>query len=206
MNEDRRSHWEKVYEEKRFTDVSWYQDLPATSLELIAGAVLERSDPIIDIGGGASTLVDHLIELGYTDLTVLDISAQALAQAGERLGDRAEHVAWTVADITRFEPPRRYRMWHDRAVLHFLVDAADRERYVAALQRALAPDGYVVLATFGPEGPLKCSGLDVRRYSVEMMAELLGPEFELEEDKLEMHETPFGGSQQFLFSRWRRIA
>ena len=206
MNQDRRSHWEKVYEEKRFDDVSWYQDLPATSLEMIAGAVLERNDPIIDIGAGASTLVDHLIELGYTDLTVLDISAQALAQASERLGASAQHVAWTVADITRFEPPRRYRLWHDRAVLHFLVDAGDRERYVEALQRALAPDGYLVLATFGPEGPLQCSGLDVRRYSVEMMAELLGPDFELEQEMLEFHETPSGGSQQFLFSRWQRAA
>lgn len=206
MNQERRSHWEGVYEKKRFDDVSWYQDLPASSLEMIAGAVLERSDPIIDIGGGASTLVDHLIELGYTDLTVLDISAEALAQASERLGDRAQHVAWTVADITRFEPPRRYRLWHDRAVLHFLVDAGDRDRYVEALQRTLAPGGYVVLATFGPEGPRQCSGLDVRRYSVEMMAELLGPGFELEEEKLELHETPSGGSQQFLFTRWRRAA
>lgn len=204
MREDRKSHWEAVYNARQFTDVSWYQDLPAASLEMIDAAGLERSDPIIDIGGGASTLVDHLIERGFRDLTVLDISASALAQARQRLGTRAAAVAWEVANVLQFAPERRYRLWHDRAALHFLVEARDRERYVEVLGQALAPGGQVVLATFGPGGPLKCSGLDVRRYSVAMMAELLGPEFELQSDALQVHETPSGGTQQFLFTRWLR--
>ena len=204
VSQDRKSHWEDVYKARPFTDVSWYQDLPAASLELIAAAGLERGDPIIDIGGGASTLVDHLIERGYRDLTVLDISESALLQARQRLGERAAGVTWEIANVLQFAPRRRYRLWHDRAALHFLVDAKDRQRYVEVLRQALAADGQVVLATFGPDGPQKCSGLEVRRYSVAMMAELLGPEFVLQSDALHVHETPSGGSQQFLFTRWLR--
>lgn len=204
MSDVRKPHWESVYDARQFTDVSWYQDLPQASLDMIAAAGLEREDPIIDIGGGASTLVDHLLEMGYSDLTVLDISAKALSQARGRLGDRADRVAWEVADVTQFAPARRYRLWHDRAALHFLVRPEDRERYVAVLRQALEPGGCFVVGTFGPDGPLRCSGLEVRRYSVGMMAELLGPGFELESRKLDIHETPQGKAQQFLFSRWRR--
>jgi SAM-dependent methyltransferase len=202
----RREHWEDVYAAKPSTQVSWYQHTPAASLRLIDAAGVRRDGALIDIGGGASTLVDHLLERGYRDLTVLDISAHALDQARARLGKRASRVAWLVADITSFEPPRTYDLWHDRAVLHFLTSADDRRLYVDVLQRALAPGGHVVLATFGPEGPEKCSGLPVRRYSVDSMAELLGPGFELEADELDMHETPSGAQQQFLFSLWFRKA
>ena len=200
----RKSHWEGVYEARQFSDVSWYQAVPERSLAYIEASGIERDQPIIDIGGGASTLVDHLIDRGYTDLTVVDVSAKGLAQAQSRLLERAAEVQWIVSDVTRFQPDRRYALWHDRAVLHFLTDAADRERYIDALMSALTPGGNLVLATFGPDGPLKCSGLEVRRYSIEMMAELLGPGFDLCDHELELHETPSGGSQQFLLTRWRR--
>ena len=166
MSQDRKLHWEGVYDSKQFTDVSWYQQRPAKSLELIAEAGATENAPIIDIGGGASTLVDHLIAGGYRDVTVLDVSERALAQARTRLGESADRAHWIVSDVATFRPERLYRVWHDRAVLHFLVDAADRRRYVEALRSALAPGGHLVLATFGPDGPLKCSGLEVRRYSV----------------------------------------
>lgn len=205
MSESRRLHWEGVYDSKAFRDVSWYQPRPAMSLELIAGADVARDAPIIDIGGGASTLVDHLLADGYRDVTVLDVSGRALAQARGRLGESAGRVHWIVSDVATFRPERPYRLWHDRAVLHFLVDADDRDRYVEALRAALAPGGHLVLATFGPEGPLKCSGLEVRRYSLEMMGELLGHEFELQADTIEFHRTPAGGRQQFLCTRWHRL-
>ncbi len=199
-----RDHWDSVHSDKFFTDVSWYQETPDKSLELIAATGIGCGDAIIDAGGGASTLVDHLLERGYSDLTVLDISANALQQARDRLAARASRVNWLVDDVTRFSPERRYALWHDRAVLHFLVDAEDRERYAYIVHNAILPGGHLVLATFGPDGPEKCSGLATRRYTVEMTAELLGPEFELRGSDLEYHETPGGVKQQFLYSSWRK--
>jgi SAM-dependent methyltransferase len=204
VNQDRKVHWEGVYEARQFTDVSWYQELPEKSLRQIEASGVERHRAIIDVGGGASTLVDHLIERGYVDLTVVDISANGLAQSRARLAEAADKVTWIVSDVTAFRPERSYSLWHDRAVLHFLTDPADRQRYVDVMRAALPPGGYLVLATFGPDGPLKCSGLEVRRYSVDTMSELLGPDFELQHHDLEVHETPSGASQQFLFTRWRR--
>lgn len=207
MNDEaRKTHWENVYDSKPFTDVSWYQQKPDTSLRLIHDSGISRDDAIIDVGGGASTLVDHLLDDGYTDMTVLDLSSVALVRSRERLGARADDVRWIVADVTHFETERRYALWHDRAVLHFLTNPIDREHYVSALRAALAPGGSLVLATFGPDGPRRCSGLEVRRYDVDTMQELLGPEFELEDHVLEEHRTPTGGMQQFLCTRWRRVA
>ena len=179
MTEERRSHWDSVYKDKAFTAVSWYQEEPQKSLELIARTGIAAGDAIIDAGGGASTLVDHLLASGYRDLTVLDISDNALEQTRARLAGRASRVDWLVSDVTRFEPQRKYALWHDRAVLHFLVDADDRKRYMDVVRSAISPGGYLVLATFGPDGPQKCSGLVTRRYTVDMTAELLGPGFEL---------------------------
>jgi len=203
--QERKSHWERVYDTRRYSDVSWYQQRPSKSLQLIEEAGAERDAPVIDSGGGASTLVDHLIDDGYTDISVLDTSVGALAQARTRLGDAADAVDWIVADVTTFEPARTYALWHDRAVLHFLTDAVDRQRYLDTLRAGLPAGGHLVLATFGPDGPEKCSGLRVRRYSMETMAELLGPEFRPEYEDIEMHRTPSGGSQQFLYTRWRRV-
>jgi SAM-dependent methyltransferase len=202
MRSDRRQHWDEVYGTKSSVDVSWYQPVPETSLRLIGNAGVAQQDPVIDAGGGASTLVDHLLEGGYSDVTILDVARNGLGQARNRLGPRAAAVNWIVADVLSFEPPRQYRLWHDRAVLHFLVDEEERERYVAVLRNALAPGGQLVLATFGPRGPLKCSGLEIRRYTIEKVEELLGPGFELQAHELEDHRTPGGATQQFLYSSW----
>ena len=197
-------HWDNVYDAKRFNEVSWYQGTPERSLELIKSTGVPPDGSIIDVGGGASTLVDHLLDEGYTDVTVLDIAANAFAQSRARLGPRADAVNWIVADITRFDPQREYQLWHDRAVLHFLTDAADRDRYVRVLNAALAQGGYLVLSTFGPEGPLKCSGLDVRRYDINRVEALLGEAFDLLGYDLKTHTTPQGSTQQFLYSCWIR--
>lgn len=204
MSTERQAHWQGVYASRTYTDVSWYQAEPARSLAFIEASGVSKDCPIIDVGGGASTLVDHLLDRGYTRLTVLDISADALLQARGRLGERAHSTDWHVADVLSFRAERRFALWHDRAVLHFLVDAGERERYVDALRHALAPGGHVVLAGFGPNGPQKCSGLPVRRYSVEKFAELLGPDFKLLDHAIDEHTTPGGATQQFLYTRWQR--
>ena len=200
----RRDHWEAVYGSKKFTDVSWFQPRPEQSLRLVQKTAVDRNDAIIDIGGGASTLVDHLLDDGYTDITVLDIAVKSLLQAQERLGERAADVTWVVSDVTEFRPSRTWQIWHDRAALHFLVDEQDRARYVEVLRSALAPGGHVVLATFGPDGPLKCSGLEIQRYSIDRVEDLLGPEFALQCQELGNHITPMGSNQQFLYSCWTR--
>ena len=204
MSSRRKEHWDNVYRAKNCEEVSWYQRVPAMSLKLIIDADLSADEPIIDIGGGASTLVDQLLDAGFKDVTVLDISGQAIEQARSRLGTRSQQVHWEICDVREFAPTRGYRLWHDRAMLHFLLDADDCARYVDTLRRALVPGGYLVLATFGPDGPLKCSGLEIRRYDVQRLSELLGPGFELEYEAIEVHETPQSREQQFLFSRWRR--
>lgn len=206
MNEmtRRRAHWDQVYSAKQFTEVSWFEEVPTRSLQQLLATGVDLHAPVIDVGGGASTFVDHLLDQGFDDLTVLDISATALEQTRKRLGARIVDVTWLVGDVTTFNPDREYGVWHDRAVLHFLTDAADRERYVSALRRALAPGGHAIIATFGPDGPLKCSGLEVRRYSAELLGQLLGPEFELTDQALEDHQTPWGAAQQFLHTSWKR--
>ena len=183
--------------------MSWFQPVPQKSLQLIRETGITTSDPIIDAGGGASTLVDHLLDEGFTDITVLDISASALDRSRARLGERADAITWIVADVTEFEPDRRYALWHDRAVLHFLTESADRARYVAAVRQSLRPGGHLLLATFGPQGPLRCSGLEIRRYDVPRLEKLLEPGFELRAHEIDDHETPGGSSQQFLFSWWQ---
>lgn len=204
MTPERKRHWEDVYNGKSATEVSWYQDTPGRSLALVESTGIAKHAPIIDVGGGASTLVDHLLQSGYSDITVLDLASAAFDQARARLAARAVEVDWVVSDVTRFRPRRRYQLWHDRAVLHFLTEAADRERYVDVLRRALEPGGHVVIAAFGPEGPTRCSGLEIRRYNVELLRELLGPEFVLQSHELENHQTPRGALQQFLYSCWTR--
>ena len=204
MTEERKNHWEGVYSDKNSTEVSWYQEVPDKSLALVVSTGTSQKDAILDVGGGASTLVDHLLDAGYVDITVLDLASKAFDQSRQRLGERASAPSWVVSDITRFEPQRKYQLWHDRAVLHFLTDPADRRRYMSVLELALDPGGHVVIAAFGPEGPLKCSGLEIRRYTIEMLAELLGPEFELQSHELDNHQTPMGATQQFLYSCWTR--
>ena len=204
MSASRKTHWEHVYETKEPTDVSWFQPVPEQSLQLIRATGIAATDPVIDAGGGASTLVDNLVADGFSDVTVLDISAAALERSRVRLGNVADSVKWIVSDVTEFEPDRRYALWHDRAVFHFLTEAADRDSYVEVVRRTLRDDGHLVIATFGPEGPLRCSGLDIRRYDVEDLQQYFGTHFELRQHEIEDHRTPGGAVQQFLYSWWQR--
>lgn len=197
---DRREHWETVYRSKNPDEVSWYRPHLERSLTFIDSAHLPQAAAIIDVGGGASTLVDDLLDRGYTDLTVLDLSERALAEARRRLGPRAARVAWMLGDVTRIElPEHRFDFWHDRAVFHFLTDAAARDRYVAAVRRAVKPGGHIVVATFGPEGPERCSGLPVARYSAEGIHAQFGSEFEKVGSDAEVHRTPWGVEQEFVY-------
>jgi trans-aconitate methyltransferase len=202
---DRKRHWEQLWDHKAAVDTSWYQARPRLSLAMIARAADDIGAPIIDVGGGASLLVDYLLDAGYEHVSVLDISGAALRQARQRLGERAGPVAWIEADVTTFQPQTRYDIWHDRAAFHFLTEAEDRARYRAVLQKALAPKGQAIIAAFAPEGPRQCSGLDVVRYGAEDMAAELGSGFRLEEQAQEVHLTPHGKEQIFGFYRFSRI-
>jgi SAM-dependent methyltransferase len=203
---DTKAHWEAVYRDRLATDVSWYQREPRLSLRMIDDAGLNHDAAVIDVGGGASVLVDRLIDKGFTDLTVLDVSSRALAQARERLGARADRVAWLVTDVTRYRPERLFDLWHDRAAFHFLTAAEDRARYVAVLDEAVKADGRVVIAAFAPDGPRQCSGLPIVRYDGPALAAALGPGYRLEDEARETHLTPAGREQRFGFYRFRRLA
>lgn len=206
MNDKRQQHWENVYATKAPDEVSWFQPVALQSLRLIDATGVGHDEPLLDAGGGTSTLIDTLIERGFTDLTVLDISAAALAVSRNRLGDKADRVNWIHTDVTGFVAPRRFALWHDRAVFHFLTSAADRNRYVKVLRSALRHDGHLILSTFGPEGPLRCSGLDIRRYDVDALREIFGEDFTLRQHVLDEHRTPGGAVQQFLYTWWQRHA
>jgi SAM-dependent methyltransferase len=204
MTDSRQAHWDKIYASKSVTDVSWYEVHPWKSLELIRATGTLPTDPIIDVGGGASFLVDELLDGGYLDLTVLDISAEVLQKLRERLGPQAAAVTLLQQDVAAFHPTRRYALWHDRAVFHFLIQPEDREHYVDSLRRALLPWGHVIIATFGPSGPERCSGLAVMRYNASALAAELGSDFGLVDSSLAVHLTPRGVAQQFLYCRFGR--
>jgi SAM-dependent methyltransferase len=193
-----RDHWEATYAEKGPARVSWHQDRPRRSLELIEAAAPDRTPSVIDVGGGASSLGAELLGRGYTDLTVADISAGALEYAKASLAGDAGRIEWVRADVRSHDFGRTFDIWHDRAVFHFMVDPDDRSRYLAALRRTLGPNGHLVLFTFGPDGPTRCSGLPVKRYGVGTLLETVGHEFALLSSDLETHRTPSGASQQFL--------
>lgn len=196
----RREHWDHIYRSTTATDVSWYQPTPTVSLELIRRVAPDLDAPIIDVGGGASTLVDALLDAGHRDLTVLDLSGAALTVARGRLGARAAQVKWIESDVlTAPLPAAAYAVWHDRAVFHFLTDPLDRERYVAKTPEAVRPDGHVIVASFAPDGPARCSGLDVVRYSPETMHAQFGTGFRLLESVREEHHTPSGATQAFVY-------
>lgn len=206
MSAARKSHWENVYSTKDPTEVSWYQGAPQRSLQIIAATGVEPAAAIIDVGGGASTLVDHLLDDGFEDVTVLDVASAALAHSRARLGDAERTVTWIEQDVLLFQPDRPYKLWHDRAVFHFLTESDQQQHYVDVLQKAVEPGGHVILATFGPDGPERCSGLAVQRYSIDQMAEVLGQAFELRAHELEEHSTPGGSVQQFLYAWWQKQA
>ena len=201
---DRAEHWNRVYATKRETEVSWFETEASLSLALIKSWSRSTDDAAIDIGGGASRLAGGLLEAGYPDITVLDLSQEALEVSKRRLGERSLDVKWIVADVTKWQPPRGYHIWHDRAAFHFLTAAADRAAYVACLKKALHPGGYAIVGTFALDGPEMCSNLPVVRYSHETLAQTLGPSFDLAETRTFSHRTPLGRIQQFQFSVFRR--
>lgn len=195
-----RSHWDKIYKAKSPEAVSWYRPHLDTSLALIARAAHDTSASVIDVGGGESTLVDDLLTRGYSNITVLDVSQTAIDVTKKRLGSAADRIHWLIADITeaRLEPDA-YDVWHDRAVFHFLTSSEHRVAYVRQVGRSVKPGGHVIVSTFGPEGPTKCSGLDVIRYNADSLHNQFGARFTLVESSKELHHTPFGSTQQFLY-------
>lgn len=195
-----KEHWEGFYQQQNGSEASWYQDYPQLSLLFIESAGVATDQPILDVGGGTSPLVDNLLLKGYERLAVLDISEAAIAHSRRRLGLRADHVEWHVGDVRCFESPYRFALWHDRAVFHFLTEEADRQAYINVLKNTLEPDGHVVLATFAPHGPEECSGLPVMRYDADMLEEVLGDDFKLVESWPEEHITPSGSVQPFIYS------
>jgi SAM-dependent methyltransferase len=195
-----REHWQNLYRTKHPSEVSWYQPEAKVSLDLIRRVAPDLDAPIIDVGGGASTLVDGLLDAGYRDVTVLDIAGASLALARTRLGKRAGDVAWAEANILTAVLPRAgYAVWHDRAVFHFLTDPADRARYVAETRESVSPGGHVIVASFAPDGPAQCSGLEVARYSPDTMHAQFGEGFRLLDSVREEHHTPSGTTQAFVY-------
>jgi ubiquinone/menaquinone biosynthesis C-methylase UbiE len=196
----RREHWEDVYRAKAANEVSWFQLHAASSLRLIRDSGVGPDARIIDVGGGASVLVDGLLDAGYRNLTVVDLAESALAASRARLGPRADAVQWIAGDITAVALPKaHYDVWHDRAVFHFLTDPTDRARYVAQVLRSVKPGGHVIVATFGPGGPLQCSGLDVMRYAPDALHAEFGTAFRLLRHETEIHQTPAGKAQEFVY-------
>ncbi|MEZ5672790.1 MAG: class I SAM-dependent methyltransferase [Thiotrichaceae bacterium] len=194
-----KAHWETIYQTKLSTEVSWHQAYPELSLQLIQKAGILPDDPIIEVGAGTATLVDCLLEQGFNQLTVLDIASTALQQTQARLSNKAEKVHWIEADVTQFQPRQRYQYWQDRAVFHFLTEAADRQSYLQVLKSALNLDGYAMIATFAADGPEQCSGLNVVRYDEQGICAELGETFTLQQVCHETHITPSGNAQKFSY-------
>lgn len=201
---DRKHHWEKVYAAKSPLEVSWYQTEPLLSLQLISNTGISKEAAIIDVGGGSSVLVDHLLQNGYQNISVLDISTKALSHARRRLGQQAEQVNWITADITEFSPPQPYSLWHDRAVFHFLTSEQDQQKYVDVLQHGTKPGAHIIIASFAIGGPEKCSGLDIVQYDADKLCSVLGASFELVEQHSELHITPSNMEQKFNYYRFQK--
>lgn len=203
---NRQQHWDNVYATKAHDEVSWYRDHLENSLRLILDTGVDKDAAFIDVGGGSSTLVDDLLVNGFIDVSVLDISAVAIVKSKERLGSKAEKVNWLEADITEvFLPQNKFDVWHDRAVFHFLTDAEDRRKYVEQVVRSLKVSGHMIIASFGLNGPQKCSGLEVVRYDPETMQNEFGGQFRLVNTVRETHQTPFGTTQEFIYCYFRKV-
>lgn len=203
MNTERKEHWEKIYATKQPNEVSWTQIVPQTSLDMIAESGLPKTASIIDIGGGDSNLVDFLLDAGYENITVLDISANALERAKSRLGDRAKLVKWIVSDVLDFKPDTTYDIWHDRAAFHFLTEQAAIEKYLQLLRRHAGSD--VIIGTFSDIGPTKCSGLVIEQYNENSLEHLMQPDFSKIPCVTTDHITPFDTKQNFLFCHFKRV-
>jgi ubiquinone/menaquinone biosynthesis C-methylase UbiE len=199
-----KQHWEKIYETKEETDFSWFQPYPKTSIEFISLFKLPKEAKIVDIGGGDSHLVDALLEMGYKNVSVLDISSKAIDRAKERLGAKAETVQWIISDITEFEPAVEYDFWHDRAAFHFLTTEVEIIRYLSIVNRAIKKEGHLVLGTFSESGPLKCSGLEIKQYTEASMSSLFEKDFKRIKCIEETHVTPFKIMQNFVFCSFQK--
>ncbi len=199
---EKKVHWETIYQTKQPNEVSWTQERPNTSIDSIVSSGLEKTARIIDIGGGDSNLVDHLLDLGYQNVTVLDISASALERSKNRLGKRAEQVTWVVSDVLDFVPDSTFDFWHDRAAFHFLTSTADIERYTSLVAQSVT--GYLTIGTFSTDGPLKCSGLEITQYSEASLSDKLTSNFDKVICITEDHQTPFNTTQNFLFCTFRK--
>lgn len=203
-NQERKKHWENIYQTKQLNEVSWYQPVPQTSLDLISKYVKSFDAKIIDIGGGDSFLVDHLIELGYTKISVLDISEAAIERAKIRLGENANKVSWIVRDISKFKPTEKYDFWHDRAAFHFLTNKEEIQSYVQLVQASINSNGILAIGTFSENGPLKCSGIEITQYTEDLLSNLFTNGFEKIESFLVDHPTPFDTVQNFVFGVFRK--
>ena len=204
MSDSRQAHWDSTYAAKGEMGVSWFEDAPALSLELIRRRGATKESSLIDIGGGASRLVDTLLGEGMHDIAVLDLSATALDAAKTRLGTASQNVEWITADITAWQPMRTYDFWHDRAAFHFLTEPHDRSAYIARLCAVVKPQGHAIIATFAPDGPERCSGLPVMRYDPAALARMVGRPFRLVDQRWHVHTTPWGSAQAFQFSVLQR--
>ena len=201
---DKKKHWENIYQTKELNEVSWYQPKPATSLNFFEELTIPKNAKIIDIGGGDSFLVDHLIDLGYSEITVLDISDAAIQKAKNRLGNKAEKVTWIVSDIIEFQPTEKYDVWHDRAAFHFLTNKEEREKYVLIADQSLNYNGILIVGTFSVNGPFKCSGIEITQYSEESMLDQFKSKFEKVNCFTIDHTTPFNTIQNFLFCSFKK--
>jgi ubiquinone/menaquinone biosynthesis C-methylase UbiE len=204
--EERKNHWEKIYSTKRFEDVSWYQSIPTTSLQFVKKFNLSKDSKIIDIGGGDSFLVDNLLEFGFENITVLDISENAIRKAKERLGEKAKQVKWIIADAASFKPSEKYDFWHDRAAFHFLTNPKEIKKYVKTIQKNLNQSGYLVIGTFSEDGPEKCSGIEIKQYSENSMSVLFEKFFNKIVCFTQNHSTPFGTIQNFIFCSFKPLS
>jgi len=202
---DRKEHWEKIYRTKQLNEVSWYQPVPETSLAFFKEFNVPFTSKIIDIGGGDSFLVDYLLDSGYLDITVLDISEMAIDRAKQRLGECAAKVKWVVTDAATFKPTEKYDFWHDRAAFHFLTQEDEIENYIETVQRNLNSNGILVIGTFSEQGPKKCSGIEIRQYSEASLTDRLKTSFEKLKCITVDHPTPFGTIQNFIFCSFRKI-
>ncbi|MBB6462730.1 class I SAM-dependent methyltransferase [Flammeovirga kamogawensis] len=202
---DKKAHWENIYTTKALENVSWYQRIPITSLDFIDRATLTKDNAIIDVGGGDSFLIDHLLDLSYTDLSVLDISKQALLRAQKRLGaEKAAKINWIEADASNFKSQKKFDLWHDRAAFHFLTDETEIENYVKTVKELIKTDGIIVIGTFSENGPTKCSGIPIKQYSVTELAKVFEKDFELINTQIIDHKTPFNTVQNFSFCCLRK--
>jgi ubiquinone/menaquinone biosynthesis C-methylase UbiE len=203
---DASRYWDDIYRTRSPQEVSWYEPVPETSLIRIRAALTHGARSLVDIGGGASRLVDHLVRMRLSRIAVLDVAETSLDVAKQRLGDLRDRVEWILADVTKVHDIGRFGIWHDRAVFHFLTDPADRASYVALCERTVMPGGIAIVATFAQDGPETCSGLPVHRYAAEELAKQCGPRFELIDSERHIHTTPRGAQQPFLYSSFRRLA